>query len=328
MADTMRGRFVWHELMTPDPKAAASFYGKVVGWAPQAYDKNPNYTTLTYGGAPMGGVLKHDAPRQWLPYIATPNVDATAREAVQLGGNVVKPAADIPDIGRFAIISDPQGAMFIAFTPLPMGTSGPSDKPGLGDFHWHELMTTDWQKAWSFYQRLFGWHKTEAMEMAPGQTYQMFAPEGRQTVGGMFNFGEKAGASQWLSYAIVKDAKAAAKTIESAGGKVINGPMEVPGGDWITAGIDPQGVTFAVHSRKSTMPVSAAAGPKASTATTKTAAPTTKSAKGSAARTSSAQTRSAKTRSTKTKGAKARRTKTRGVKKTKRAVKKLSRKRR
>jgi predicted enzyme related to lactoylglutathione lyase len=251
MADSVRGRFVWHELMTPDPKAAAAFYAKVVGWVPKAYDKDPSYTMLTYGGVPMGGVLKHDAPRLWLPYIATPNVDATAHEAVQLGGKVVKPAADIPEIGRFAIISDPQDALFVAFTPLPRGTSGPSDKPGLGDFQWHELMTTDWQRAWNFYQELFGWQKTDAMEMAPGQTYQMFAPAGRQSVGGMFNKpAEDPGPSHWLSYAIVKDARASAKTIQSAGGKVINGPMQVPGGDWITAGIDPQGVMFAVHSKK------------------------------------------------------------------------------
>jgi uncharacterized protein len=256
MADDMRGRFVWHELMTPDPKAASVFYGKVVGWVPQPYKNDRSYTMFTYGGKRMGGALKHDAPRVWLLYIATPNVDATAREAVQLGGKVVKPAADIPEVGRFAIISDPHDALFVAFTPLMMGSSGasgasgssgPSDKPGLGDFHWHELMTTDWERAWTFYQKLFGWQKTDAMDMGPGQTYQMFAPPGRQSVGGMFN---KPGPAQWLSYAIVKDARASAKTIASAGGKVINGPMEVPGGDWITAGIDPQGVMFAVHSRK------------------------------------------------------------------------------
>ena len=316
MADNVRGRFVWHELMTPDPKAAAVFYGKVVGWAPKPYDKNPDYTMLTYGpSAPMGGMLKHDAPRIWLPYIATPNVDVTAREAVQFGGQVVKPAADIPDIGRFAIISDPQGALFVAFTPMPMQqSSGPRGKPGLGDFHWHELLTTDWQKAWNFYQKLFGWHKTDTMEMAPGQTYQMFAPAGEQSVGGMFNKpAQSAGPAQWLSYAIVKDAKAAAKTIESAGGKVINGPMEVPGGDWITAGIDPQGVMFAVHSRKeaaaakpapaaaSVSPTAAkpAAPKKSSKAAKRSAKPPRKSAKAARRTTKAAKkTTSAKNRKT------------------------------
>ena len=317
MADNVRGRFVWHELMTPDPKAAASFYAKIVGWVPKPYEKNPDYTMLTYGGVGMGGVLKHDAPRIWLPYIATPNVDVTAREAVQFGGQVVKPAADIPDIGRFAIISDPQGALFVAFTPMPMQqASGPRGKPGLGDFHWHELLTTDWQKAWNFYQKLFDWHKTDAMEMAPGQTYQMFAPAGEPSVGGMFNKpAQSPGPAQWLSYSIVKDAKAAAKTIEAAGGKIINGPMEVPGGDWITAGIDPQGVMFAVHSRKE----AAAAAPAAATQTSKPAkrsAPPKPSAK------RSRKTAKAARRTTKT----AKRS--RSTKKRKPAKKKTARKRR
>jgi predicted enzyme related to lactoylglutathione lyase len=291
--------------MTPDPKAAASFYAKIVGWVPKPYEKNPDYTMLTYGGVGMGGVLKHDAPRVWLPYIATPNADVTAREAVQFGGQVVKPAADIPDIGRFAIISDPQGALFVAFTPMPMQqASGPRGKPGLGDFHWHELLTTDWQKAWNFYQKLFGWHKTDAMEMGPGQTYQMFAPAGEQSVGGMFNKpAQTAGPAQWLSYAIVKDAKAAAKTIESAGGKVINGPMEVPGGDWITAGIDPQGVMFAVHSRKDaaaakTADTPATATPTAARPTAATRATAKKTSKRAPAKAARRTTKAAKRKKT------------------------------
>jgi len=248
------------------------------------------------GAMPYHTSTPAPAPRLWLPYIATPNVDVTAREAVELGGDVVKPAADIPDVGRFAMIKDPQGALFVAFTPL-MQSSGPRGKPGLGDFHWHELLTTDWQKAWNFYQKLFGWHKTEAMEMSPGESYQMFAPAGEESVGGMFNKpAQSPGPAQWLSYSIVKDAKAAAKAIEAAGGKVINGPMEVPGGDWITAGIDPQGVTFAVHSRKDAAAAKPAA-TKPAAAKKRAATPAKKTAK-AASRTKKAakRTTSAKKR--------------------------------
>ena len=277
MADNVRGKFVWHELMTPDPKTAASFYGKIVGWQSQPYEKDPDYTLLNYGGRPMAGILAHEAPRLWLTYIATPNVDSTAREAIQLGGTVVKPAADIPDIGRFAILTDPQGAMFVAFTPT-QGPSGADNKPGLGDFSWHELITTDWPSAWNFYQKLFGWKKTESMEMGPGSTYQMFGTGG-SSVGGMFNKpAQMPGPPQWLPYAVVKDSKATAKSIPAAGGKVINGPMEVPGGDWITQGIDPQGVMFAVHSRKPVARLQPAA-PKAAKPAPKRAKPSPKRAK-------------------------------------------------
>lgn len=254
MADTVRGRFLWHELMAADPKSEISFYGKLVGWKPQPYENNPSYTLLTMKKRPMAGVMAlpdQGAPRNWLSYIGTPDVDATARQAAELGGTVLKQPADIPDIGRFAMIQDPQGAVFVAFTPKPMANQPPAAaEPGLGDFSWHELITTDWPKAFDFYQKLFGWEKSQSMEMGPGQTYQMYGVDGKM-LGGMFNKpASMPSPPMWLPYALVPDSKRAATTIKKLGGKVINGPMEVPGGSWIAQGIDPQGVMFAVHSTK------------------------------------------------------------------------------
>jgi predicted enzyme related to lactoylglutathione lyase len=255
MSETLRGRFVWHELLTSDPKAAAAFYGKIVGWAPQAWDKDPSYTLLTMGGRPVAGAMvlpeaakAMGAPPHWFSHIGTSNVDVTARQAIELGGRVLKPAADVPGEGRFAVLQDPQGAVFGAYTPkqAPAGDT----KPGLGEFSWHELMTTDWPSAFTFYQTLFGWEKTEAMDMGPGGTYQMFGWKGN-TLGGMMNKPTgMPGPPFWLPYAIVSDAKSVAETVKKLGGKVVNGPMEVPGGDWIVQGMDLQGVMFAVHSKK------------------------------------------------------------------------------
>lgn len=256
MADKkVRGRFVWHELMTPDPKAAAGFYKDIMGWTPQPYDKDPSYTLFTTGGRPRAGSMllpeqakAMGAPPHWLSHIGTPNVDVTARQTIELGGKVLKPAADIPDVGRFAILQDPQGVVFAVFTPKP---GGPGDvKPGLGDFSWHELVTTDWKSAWNFYQKLFGWEKTESMEMGPGNTYQMFGWKGN-TLGGMFNKpADMPFPPHWLPYALVPDSKKVAETVPRLGGKVLHGPMQVPGGDWITQLMDPQGAGFAVHSKK------------------------------------------------------------------------------
>lgn len=251
MADAVvRGRFVWHEVMTSDPKAASDFYGKVIGWSPQPWDKDPAYTVLTMGGRPMAGAMAlpdeaKDTPPQWVTYIATPDVDATARHAAELGGTVLRKPAEIPDIGRFAMIGDPLGAMFAAFTPNQ--APNVDEKPGLGDFYWHELVTTDVDAAWNFYQALFGWEKTGAMDMGPQGVYQMFGWKD-DPFGGMFKSTNML--PSWLPYAVVQDAKSAVTSIEHAGGRVINGPMEVPGGDWIVQGTDPQGVMFAVHSRK------------------------------------------------------------------------------
>lgn len=259
MADTTtRGRFFWHEMMSPDPKAGTAFYEKLIGWSPQPWDKDPTYTFFSMGGRPMAGLMKLPdeakamrTPPQWVCYIGTPDVDATARQVPGLGGQVHKQPRDIPDIGRFAILGDPQGAIFAAFTPkqMPPGDS----TPGQGDFSWHELMTTDQQSAWKFYESLFGWEKTEAMDMGPMGTYQMFGWKGN-TLGGMFNKPADAPMPpMWLPYVLVPDSPALVKTIEQLGGKVINGPMEVPGGDWIVQGLDPQGAMFALHSKKKTV---------------------------------------------------------------------------
>ena len=110
-------------------------------------------------------VKKMGAPPHWLTYIGTPNVDETAVQAASLGGKVLRQPGDIPTIGRFAVLQDPQGAVFAAFTPLQY--SPPAGPPAVGDFSWHELATTDWRAALAFYQNLFGWETTSAMDMGP-----------------------------------------------------------------------------------------------------------------------------------------------------------------
>lgn len=244
---------MWHELMTTDTQSAADFYTKVAGWKTQAWDQNPSYTMFTAEGRPMAGLMalpEPSTPMIWLAYIGTPNVDETARQAERLGGRVLKKPAEIPTIGRFAIIQDPQGAIFAAFTPLQK-PSGSNVEPVVGDFSWHELLTTDWSAALAFYKSLFGWEATDSMDMGPDMgTYQMYGWKGLM-LGGMFNKPKLGpGPPAWLHYIKVPDAKKAAATVKQLGGQIINGPMEVPGGSWIAAGLDLQGVAFAVHSPK------------------------------------------------------------------------------
>jgi uncharacterized protein len=257
MADaTVRGRFLWHELMTTDTKSAARFFSKVAGWKTQAWKQDPGYTMFVASARPMAGLmlLPEDAkamgaPPSWITYIGTPDVDETARLAASLGGKILRPASDIPTIGRFAVIQDPQGAVFSAFTP---GQAPQSDtEPTIGDFSWHELATTDWRAALTFYQQLFGWEGTSSMDMGPEMgTYQMYGWKGK-TLGGIFNKPKQMpGPPSWLPYIKVADSKKAAETVKALGGQVVNGPVEVPGGDWIAQGVDLQGAMFAVHSVK------------------------------------------------------------------------------
>ena len=248
----MHGQFVWYELTTPDVDAARKFYPPITGWGTQQFDKD--YTMWTTGGAPFAGIFRlgpeqqaKGIPPNWMPYIEAGNVDDTARKVTSLGGTVVVPPTDIPGTGRFAVVRDPQGATFGLYKSLNASRAW-DGTPTLGRFSWHELMTTDYKKAFDFYRQLFGWEKTGEMDMGGGNPYFMYGVKGKM-YGGMFTRPpEMAGMSPfWMIYVNVKDVKKAVATATKAGAWVKQPPMEVPGGMIAILG-DPQGAAFAVHS--------------------------------------------------------------------------------
>jgi predicted enzyme related to lactoylglutathione lyase len=248
-----RGRICWTELTTTDPKAAQAFYKATVGWGTQPWDMDPSYVMWTARGTPVGGLMalsdearQMGTPPSWAMSVAVPDVDASVRQAVSLGARVSVQPQDIPTMGRFAVLRDPQGATFALFsstTEIP-GHDGPSQAC---EFSWHELATTEQRAAWEFYEQLFGWVKMDAMDMGPAGTYQMFGRAG-QMLGAMYpKPPEMTGPSNWLPYALVPNADSAATVVQRLGGKVTNGPMDIPGGR-IAQCLDPQGAAFALHS--------------------------------------------------------------------------------
>jgi predicted enzyme related to lactoylglutathione lyase len=250
MNEGIRGQFTWHELVTTDAKAAVAFYSKVAGLKTQS-PPNSNHTTFVAAGQPIGFVLDAAAMGErpnWRSFIATTNADETAREAESLGGKVLKGPMDLPGGGRAALLQDPQGAVFWAWS-----SSKPYDAPAgvpLGGMSWHELATTDHAAAFTFYQQLLGWHTTSSMDMGPQGIYRMFGPAGAtQPFGGMYTKAAEApGGPNWLPYIKVADARPATATAKKAGARILHGPAQIPGGGWITMGVDPQGAAFAIHS--------------------------------------------------------------------------------
>jgi uncharacterized protein len=263
------GRFIWHELLTTDTAAAAAFYPKVLPWR-TAPSSMPGYTIWMAGQSQIGGLMTLPAdggttPPHWLIYVGTPNVDATCSQAQGLGARVVKAPADIPNVGRFAVLSDPQGATFALFTP---GANQPApSQPAQGGFSWHELATTDLAASLRFYGTLFGWTKGPAHDMGAMGVYQIFEHGGTQ-VGGMANVQGPSTAPSWLSYVHVADSTRAVAAAKAGGGRLLHGPMEVPGGSWIALMMDPQGGSFAVQEAPRT-----AGQAKAATAAKPAAAP-------------------------------------------------------
>jgi uncharacterized protein len=252
----MHGQFVWNDLMTTDVAAAKRFYAPLTGWSPKLWDKSTpqqQYTLWMHDGAPIGGVVEltsaqraQGQPPAWLPSVSVNNVDSTARQAASLGGKIHMPPADIPDTGRYAVLQDPQGAFFAIFTPKnPM--PGFDGTPQVGRFAWYELMTTDYKRAFDFYRQLFGWEKTgDEMDMGGGNAYLMYGMKGKM-FGGIYNREPNMANVPpfWLTYVNVKDVDRTTDAAVKAGARLVNGPMDVPGGGRISVIGDPQGAAFA-----------------------------------------------------------------------------------
>jgi predicted enzyme related to lactoylglutathione lyase len=248
---TPKGKFAWYELMTSDTQAAGKFYSDVVGWTTQdvTADGSHPYTTFNIGGVGMAGMLHLPQHTAWVGYIAVDDVDAHVEKIVEAGGKLWKPATDVPGMLRFAVMSDPQDAAIVVFTANPaMPTPQRPAPPTPGTIGWHELYTTDLDASMDFYNKLFGWTKLSDMDMGPMGIYRIFDQGDNKQMGdgGMMVKPPQVPVSCWKFYFCVDSIGAAIKRIEAGGGKVLSGPIQVPGGGWIIQGQDPQGAVFSL----------------------------------------------------------------------------------
>lgn len=253
-----QGDFIWYELITPDPAGAKDFYDSVVGWdiGPAVEEYNGYRMIGRSDGGQAGGILpltdemrEHGARPIWLGYIFVEDVDATLRSIEEAGGKALMPATDLPNVGRIAMVADPQGAPFYVMKPIP-----PADKPdaksdvfspaGLQRCGWNELNTSDPEAARRFYGEKFGWTSDDFMPMGDLGEYRFWKQNGVQ-IGAVCGLMGQA-QPKWRYYFRVTSVAKAKEAVEQGGGKVTHGPMEVPGGDHIIIGLDPQGAEFAL----------------------------------------------------------------------------------
>jgi predicted enzyme related to lactoylglutathione lyase len=252
-ANDYRGRFVWYELMTTDTKGAQAFYPKVTGWRVVSTPMPGMQYDMWYAGeAGVGGMMtlpeearKMGAPSHWIGYVAVDDVDAGTAKVQELGGRVYMGPMDIPNVGRFSVVADPQGATIALFKG--QGEAPPESAEKFGKISWHELHTTDPAAAWSFYSAVFGWEKKEAMEMGEHGVYQMYGTKD-QTIGGMMKkMPGQPGPAAWLYYTHIPNLDEGIAAVKANGGKLLSGPMPIPGGDVVAICMDPQGAAFALH---------------------------------------------------------------------------------
>jgi predicted enzyme related to lactoylglutathione lyase len=245
--------FVWHDLMTTDTGAAKAFYAQVFGWSMQAFPGENEYTVVSAGSIGVGGIMpipaqasERGAPACWQGYIAVPDVDVWAARIQDKGGATVQPPQDIPNVGRFAVVADLHGAVFIIFTAKSEGAKPNPSQGTPGTVGWNELHAGNGLAACDWYSALFGWSQARDVDMGPMGVYRLFSTDGPDAAGGMMTKMPEAPVPFWAYYFNVETLDAAMERVNVAGGKVINGPMEVPGPMFIANCQDPQGAWFSM----------------------------------------------------------------------------------
>ena len=250
------GKFVWFDQMSNDLPGSEAFYKAVIGWeiAPNTMNSQ-TYSILNAGRVQIGGLMliPEDAKAAgvkpaWMGYIGVDDVDIYAGKVKAAGGMIHRPPTDIPSVGRFAAAADPQGVGFILFKGNA-ATPPVTDPTNPGHFCWRELHTTDAAAAFDFYEKMFGWGRGQEMDMGAEGLYRIFNFDGAMA-GGIMNKMAHEPTSYWAYYIAVEAADAAASRVVAAGGKVIAGPLQVPGGQWMVFSSDPQGATFGMLAPK------------------------------------------------------------------------------
>ena len=247
--------FVWYDATTSDMKRATTFYKGVIGWtAADSGNPTQRYTLFSAKARMVAGLMPipDDAkgmPPMWMGYIGVSDIAAFVKKVKAAGGAVHRGPWEVPGVGHMAVAGDPHGAGFMLFQPSGMDPNPPAAPYTHGHMGWHELYAGNLDEAFTFYAKLFGWTKSRAVDMGPMGVYQLFAINGAD-VGGMMTKPPHVPHPCWLYYITVDALDLAVARVTKGKGKIVNGPMEVPGGMWIAQCMDPQGAMFALVSMK------------------------------------------------------------------------------
>lgn len=250
------GGFVWYELMTDDIARATAFYAKVTGATispaqPPQPDGPMDYRMITTPTGHAGGalaltpaMLAEGARPGWYPYLKVDDVAQTLHAVAAEGAQVLMQPTTIAE-GTFAFILDPWGAPLYLMRPIPRegAQGGPAfSRTNPGHACWNDWRGPDLHAAVAFYERHFGFSCKDFLDMGPGGVYR-FIDLGGQRVGGMVGAADAAPAS-WMTYFKVPDTAAARAAVLAAGGMLPGVAMQVPGGEWVCAALDPSGARF------------------------------------------------------------------------------------
>nr|WP_257461562.1 VOC family protein [Archangium lipolyticum] len=215
---------------TPDIAKSKAFYEAVVGWKIAPVQAGSiQYTMIHVGGRGMGGmapladVQMQGVPPFWMAYVSVLDVDAAAAAARSAGGKVLLGPVDMPPVGRFAVLVDPQGAAVMAYK-ASQGDPPEVELPGPGMMGWTELYTTDVAGAAAFYEKVFGWKLRPFM----GNPNMPVFYRGERVAGGLMKAPEGM-PPNWLNHVVVADLAEARTKAVQLGGRVLVEELAMPG---------------------------------------------------------------------------------------------------
>jgi predicted enzyme related to lactoylglutathione lyase len=244
------GRFIWHDLMTTDREAAAGFYTGLLGWKIDHINMGSfTVSLINVGGRRVGGIMQeeHIPHSHWMPYIAVDDADAICGRIRAAGGAVCIEPGDVPPLGRFAVVNDPQGGFF-SVLKRPADRMPPPEDPNAsppdGSFVWDELTTTDPDGAAAFYASMFGWN-IEKMDMGP-ESYWLVR-EGRRDFAGMLRQPPGDRRPAWTPYISVPDVDASVARAGSLGAKTCVEPRDIPQVGRFAVLADPTGAVVTLY---------------------------------------------------------------------------------
>lgn len=246
---TLIGKFVWHDHTSNDPEQAKKFYADLFGWETEVWKPGEmDYPMIKAGGQIHGGFGKtqSEAPAHWLGHVLVEDVDETAQRAEAAGATLVFGPDDIPDIGRFAIIADPQGAVISLYSPA-------GDQPATeGVFVWDELWTSDIEAAKSFYTEIMGWTARDMDMGGPGK-YVIFQRAGDvDAAGGLQISPDMQAQPMWLTYIATDDVDATAARAKELGATILQEPADIPDVGRFAVIQDPAGAAVGLYKSTST----------------------------------------------------------------------------
>jgi predicted enzyme related to lactoylglutathione lyase len=255
--DFAPGSPCWLDLGAPDVRAAASFYGAVLGWDYQSMGEGEDMEGGMFQKdgktvAGLGKLTEEGARPAWMIYYSVTDADATTAAVERAGGTVRVPPRDLDEWGRMAQYNDPLGGQFAVWQPGTTKGVDLVDKPG--SLSWTELYTSDAAASKEFYGEVLGWRFSDMDLPGGGGTYSMITPAGlpeERMHGGVMelpaeHLGLAHGRPYWHPVFNVTDCDAAVARITENGGTVQMGPETVEGVGRMAVCLDPSTADFVV----------------------------------------------------------------------------------